>query len=86
MSAFNEWKALLALELKFQPFYALGQQPEIVTGYSSDSGRDAGMAIGLTSLGWSQDLTWMPTLLSIHYHFHLTGTDGLGTTQLNLDA
>lgn len=51
MSAFNELKALLALELKFKPFYALGQEPEIVTNYSSDSGRDAGMAIGLTSLG-----------------------------------
>ena len=86
MSAFNELKALLALELKFKPFYALGQEPEIVTDYSSDSGRDAGMAIGLTSLGWSPDLPWMLTLLFIHYHFHLTGTDRLGTTQLHLDA
>ena len=47
----NELKALLALELKFQPFYLLGQQPEIVTGYSSDSGRDTRTTVGLTSPG-----------------------------------
>lgn len=31
---FYELKALLALELKFQPFYALGQSPEIISGHS----------------------------------------------------
>lgn len=80
----NELKALLALELKFQPLYALGQQPEIVTGYSSDSGRDTRMTVGLTSLGWSQDLTWMLTLPFIHYHFHLTGPDRAGDDPVKL--
>lgn len=31
---FYELKALLALELKVQPFYTLGQSPEIIVGHS----------------------------------------------------
>ena len=52
---FNELKALLALDLKLQPIYALGQNPKIIAGHSSDSGREAGVTLVLTSLHRSQE-------------------------------
>lgn len=52
---FNELKVLLAIGLKFEPFYALGQDPETITDHRSGSGKETGVTLILTSLRWSQE-------------------------------
>lgn len=52
---FNELKVLLALGLKFEPFYALDQDPETIADYRSDSGQETGVTLILTTLHWSQE-------------------------------
>jgi hypothetical protein len=81
---FNEFKALSALELKFQSIYALGQQPDIIAGRSSASGKEARVTAALVSIVEVENLTLMLTLTSASLYF--LGSDRNLTEMIQLNS